>query len=277
MSEPERLSLPDDPWGLPPMGRGFERALDDGLAELGLAGARAASAGARRSYEAHARLLSAWGAAINLTSITDPVAVARRHVCDSLTATIVVDESDRDPAGPDLLDLGSGGGYPGLPLAAALPWRRVALVESVVKKARFLEVAARAVVSAMTSGPTPVPAIEVVADRAEELGRDPEERGTWDVVTARAVGSLAACAELGLPLLRIGGILVAWKRHGPDGRLADELRAAAAVVRACGGDRPRTIEVGLADLAGHRLVVVPKVRRTPDRFPRDPGRRGPRR
>jgi 16S rRNA (guanine527-N7)-methyltransferase len=270
-----RAPLPDDPAGLPPLGASFDRALGDGLRDLRLEGTRAASDAAVRSYEAHARLLAVWNRAINLTAIRDPVAVARRHVCDALTAVATLDAT-ADPR-HTLLDLGSGGGYPGLPLAAALRWRRVVLVESVGKKARFLGVASRAVAEALADGGLDAPPIEVLAERAEDLAQDADQRAAWDVVTVRAVGSLAESAELGLPLLRIGGQLVAWRRDTPPDGLSDELREAGSIVRACGGGRPRVVGVSLHDLADHRLVVVRKERPTPPAYPRDAARRGRRR
>jgi hypothetical protein len=84
-AEPRR-ELPSDPAALEPMGEAFEAALEEGLAELGLLETRAATPLARRTYEAHGRLLRDWNAAINLTAIRDPAEMARRHVCDSLSA-----------------------------------------------------------------------------------------------------------------------------------------------------------------------------------------------
>ena len=289
LAEP-RGALPDDPESLPPMGEAFDRGVADGLRELGLDGTQAASGAARRSYEAHARLLTAWGSAINLTAIREPAAVARRHVCDSLSAVAALapDRGARgvragatatagDEPALALLDLGSGGGYPGLPLAAALPWRRVALVESVAKKARFLEVAARTVAAALDDEGHGAPPIEVLAERAEDLADDPDQRAAWDFVTVRAVGTLAESVELALPLVRVGGRLVAWRRDAPGDGLRAELRDAGSIIRACGGGRPRTLVVPLPDLAAHRLVVLMKERPTPTTYPRDPSRRNRRR
>ncbi|CAN5624548.1 hypothetical protein BH23CHL8_BH23CHL8_09440 [soil metagenome] len=252
---------------LPTLGAAFEAALDAGLAELGLLGGAADAAAARRSYEAHARLLAAWGEAINLTAVREPEAVALRHVCDSLSA--VPHLAARLAGGDTLLDLGSGAGYPGLPLAAALPLARVALVESVGKKARFLRVAAAAVTGQLAeSKPEAAPTIEVFPERAEDLAEDAAHRGTWGVVTARAVGSLAEVVELGLPLLREGGWLVAWKRESETLALQAELRDAGPILRLTGGGRPGVVRVPASSLAEHRLVFVRKDRSTPATFPR---------
>ncbi len=268
------------------MGDAFRSALEAGLQELGLSAEPAGSARARRSYELHARLLREWGAAINLTAIREPTQIARRHVCDSLSAVEHLARIARP--GAALLDVGSGAGYPGLPLAAALPLGRVALLDSVGKKARFLAVAATAVHGALVEpegGPlglepdavhesaaaTPSPHIEALAERAEDLAEDPQQRGAWDVVTARAVGSLAEVLELAMPLTREGGWVVAWKREDGHDGLRAELRDAGSIIRATGGGRPEVVVVRAASLVGHRLVLVPKERPTPASYPRPVG------
>lgn len=233
--------------------------------------------GPRRALEAHVRLLLAWNASLNLTAIREPERIALFHIVDSLTAVPLI--ARLAPSRPALLDLGSGGGFPGLPLAVALPARRADLLESVGKKARFLAVAGRAVQAALTAAGEPVPEIFARAARAEALAADPRLRGSWEIVTARAVGSLAELIELALPLLRPHGLLVAWKRDAGDGVLQAELESARPLGRAVGGSGPRVEPAvlatpgGLAPLADHRLVVVRKVHPTPDRFPRPPAER----
>jgi 16S rRNA (guanine527-N7)-methyltransferase len=251
------------------MGEAFDAALDAGLRELGLEGDEADSDVARQSYERHARLLRAWGAAINLTAIREPDQIAWRHVCDSLSAVPLLRR--RLPSGASLLDLGSGGGYPGLPLAAALPLGRVGLLDSTAKKARFLAVAGAEVERTVRAGrPTTEEGlrIEAIGERAEDLAEEEDERATWDVVTARAVGSLAEVVELGLPLVRVGGFVLAWKREGERGGLSAELRGAGSIIRACGGGRPDVEVIDVEVLSGHRLVIVPKLRDTPATYPR---------
>jgi len=254
------------------MGDAFEAALEDGLGELGLLETPAASDRARLSYEAHARLLRDWNAAINLTAIRDGAEIARRHICDSVTAVPRMLQLTRP--GSALLDIGSGGGYPGLPLAATLPLGRVGLLDSVGKKARFLGVAADAVAAILATEPIddelPL-TIEAIAERAEDLAEEPDHRGAWDIVTARAVGSLAEVVELGLPLLREGGVLVAWKREDERDGLRAELRDAGSIIRACGGGRPEVVGIDTLSLQGHRLVIVPKERPTPANYPRPAG------
>ncbi len=272
-----RRELPTDPWTLAAMGEPFDEALDGGLSELGLLDTLAAGTGPRRSYEAHARLLRDWNEAINLTAIREPAEVARRHTCDSLSAVPLLSELVRP--GATLLDIGSGGGYPGLPLAAALPFSRVGLLDSVGKKARFLAVAGAAVaeVLAETEDERAPVVIEAIAERAEDVAEEYGQREAWDVVVSRAVGSLAEVLELSLPLTREGGTVVAWKREEEGGGLRRELQGAGSIIRAAGGGRPRVVAVEATGLAGHRLVVVPKERTTPIAYPRPAGVRRRRR
>ena len=263
-----RRGLATDPWAVPPLGGAFDEAVAEGLAVLGLADAAASSQAARRSYEAHARLLREWGGAINLTAIREPAQVARRHVCDSLSAVPAL--AGRLWPGAALLDLGSGSGYPGLPLLAALPLSRLGLLDSVAKKARFLAVAGAAVRAAL---PERSVSVEAIAERAEDLAEDPGHREAWDIVTARAVGSLAEVIELAMPLTREGGWVVAWKREQERGGLDAELRDAGSIIRATGGGRLHVVTVDAALLTGHRIVIVPKERATPASYPRPPGAR----
>lgn len=178
---------------------------------------------------------------------------------DSLTGLEVLRSRSVDR----FIDLGSGGGFPGLTLAAAIPADRALLVDSVAKKVRFLSTVIDATGLDLQ--------VAAIAERAETLAADPVDRGRWPAVTARAVAPLAELVELGLPLLRGSGILVAWKRGDVadpaslGGELVAARRALAAIDpdglmnvgralgerRAAFADAPR-----LAALADHRLIVV---------------------
>ena len=129
--DPRREPLPTRVEDVPDLPPGAVHALDEGLAALDLT----LTLETRRAIEGHARLLLAWTSSINLTAIRDPEVVATAHIVDSLTAVEVLAAHGIGR----FLDLGSGGGYPGLPLAAALPAARALLVEPIAKKARFLE------------------------------------------------------------------------------------------------------------------------------------------
>jgi 16S rRNA (guanine527-N7)-methyltransferase len=248
-----RGPLPTRVQDLSPLPGAYHAALDAGLAGLGLV----LDPAARDAIDAHARFLLAWTDAINLTAIRDPEAVARLHVLDSLAAVPVL--ARRGLTRP--LDLGSGGGYPGIPLAAALGADRALLVDSVGKKVRFL----RTVVDATGLGRR----IAAEQARAEVLARDPRDREAWPVVTARAVTSLAELVEIGLPLVAPDGVLVAWKR----GPVDDELAAADRALHALRAGPVEVIPVTVPGLEAHRLVVVPRGGRIDARFPRDPAER----
>jgi 16S rRNA (guanine527-N7)-methyltransferase len=186
------------------------------------------------------------------TTVRDPAAAADRHVADSLAALALAEVRDARV----IADLGSGAGWPGLALAAALPSARVRLVESAIRHCRYLE---RAVAAAA------LPNAEVVHARAEDW---PEGIGAHDVVTARALASLPVLCEYAAPLLVEGGVLVAWK-GAVEPSEADAGRGAASVL-------------GLESAGVHRvdpylgsqhatLHVFRKVAPTPSRFPRRPG------
>jgi 16S rRNA (guanine527-N7)-methyltransferase len=111
--------------------------------------------------------------------------------------------------------------------------------------------------------------VSVITDRAQALASDPARRGTWSMVTARAVASTADLVELAFPLLAPGGVLLAWKR----GDLADELAAAARATHALGGGVIEVHDVTVDDLRDHRLVTVTRTGRVPEAYPRDPAAR----
>lgn len=251
--EPDREPLPTRVRDTPALPDDYAQALDRGLVELGLAlGPEALAA-----IDGHVRLLLAWTRAINLTAIRDPAAVATGHVLDSLSAVPWLRARSPDR----ILDLGSGGGFPGLPIAAALPGASVTLLEPIGKKAAFLRTAVDATGLADR--------VAVVTGRAEELAAEPTGRGTWSVVTARAVASAADLAELAFPLLEPGGVLIAWKR----GDLGAELTAARRAVDALGGGALDVHDVAIVGLAGHRLVTISRTGQVPDAYPRDPATR----
>lgn len=211
------------------------------------------------AIERFVALLLAANRQVNLTRVTAPDEVARLHLLDSLAALPLIDAM----APGRVIDLGSGGGIPGLPLALARPDVRWTLVDSVGKKAAILAefVAALGLEN-----------VGVVAARAETLGRDAAHREGYQLVTARACAALPVLAELALPLLAVGGSLLAWK--GPLAEDDEEVRRGRAAIGQLGGGALRIVEPGVPALGGHRFVVVPKQRPTDARFPRRPGEPG---
>lgn len=169
---------------------------------------------------------------MNLTAIRDPADAWERHILDALTLVPCV------PTGAALVDVGSGGGIPGLPLAIARPDLRITLVESIQKKAGFLW----AVTEAMK-----LENVRVSAERAEQL----DERGIFDVVTARAVAKLATLVPLVIPLVRAGGTALLIKGQKAD----EELAEAAKIIKRAGAEHAKTIPTPTG-----RIVVLNRLR-----------------
>ena len=202
--------------------------------------------------ERYGDLLIERNTTMNLTAITAPADIAAKHFLDSFTAVAVRTWNGRER----IIDVGSGAGFPGLALRLALPATRVTLVESMGKKARFLE---------EVTSTLGIHGVEIRNERAEALAQARREH--YDVGTARAVGTLGAIVEYLLPFLRVGGDAIAWK-----GRIDAELAGARKACAAIGGEIVKitpTSELGLgAILPGRSLVVIRKLRATPSRYPR---------
>lgn len=200
-------------------------------------------------------LLTEWNARLNLTAVRTPEEMVTRHFVDALTCTVATGSLN----GADVVDVGSGAGFPGLPLKIAFPEMRLTLVESVVKKARFLETAVAEV---------GLSDVNVLSLRAEEIGQDGAYRERFDWAMARAVAELRVLAEYLLPLCRVGGHMLAQKGV----RAAEETAAARTAIATLGGGDPALFPVQLPDQPeASYLVVVAKITATPARFPRRPG------
>lgn len=197
-----------------------------------------------------------WNRRVNLTAITAPGEVETKHFLDSLT----VARSFGD-AGPParLVDVGSGAGFPGIPLKIAFPDVLVTLLESTQKKAAFLDYVCNLL---------GLEGVQRVAERAEEAARQPQHRESYPLVVARAVAPLPALAELTLPFCAIGGMVAVQKKGDVGGEVA---RAAVAIQR-LGGRLRQRINVGLPELDdGRVLVVIDKIGPTPAQYPRRAG------
>ncbi len=192
----------------------------------------------------------------SVSSVTEPARAWKVHVDDSLAGLDVGDFSDARR----IVDIGSGAGFPGLVLAAALPAARVDMVESVGRKCEFIE---RAIAAAALAN------ARCVCERSESWGAaEAEGREAYDVATARAVGRLSTLAELASPLLREGGALVAWKgKRSPDEE-AELARAAPALAM----EPEAILDVGRDAGSRHRhLHLLRKAGPTPDDLPRRAG------
>jgi 16S rRNA (guanine527-N7)-methyltransferase len=195
---------------------------------------------------------------VNLTAITEPAEVVTRHFLDSLTCLLAVAPSQRGRP-LRLLDIGSGAGFPGIPLAIVFPNWRVTSFEATGKKARFQQEAVAAF---------GLKNVTVLTGRAEEFARRPEHRGRYDLVTARAVAAMPTLLEYCCPFERIGGHVIAPKK----GDLADEVAAAAKAASLLGAKLLAPIPITIAPLADGRVLLVAEQRRAcPDQYPRPAG------
>lgn len=191
----------------------------------------------------------------NLTAITEPEAVTIRHHLDSLSVLRAVPLT----AGMRVADVGTGAGFPGIPLHIAVDGLYTTLIESTGKKTAFLQHVAETLA---------LNRVLTINARAEDAGHLPHQRGTYDMVVARAVARLPILLEYLLPLAKIGGVCVAMK-----GVTAYEERdASASALEALGGAAEDIVEVQLPGVTEpHYLVVVRKLRQTPNAYPRKPG------
>ena len=237
-----------EPSANPPLDHARLRA---GARDLGIE----LSGEALAAFDTYAALLRSWNMRMNLVSKASLAKIETRHILDSLTAALALGGA---PTGR-VMDVGTGAGFPGLPLKIVYPAIDLTLVEATGKKARFLE----AVV-----GELALDGAAVAAKRAEDLGQDPACREKFDIVLARALAPLPVLAELTLPFCRRGGVVVAYKSPGVE----DEIDEARQAIRLLGGAAPTLTEVPASVTGDPRvLVTIEKRSPTPRKYPRRPG------
>ncbi len=196
-----------------------------------------------------------WNSLYNLTAIQEPEKIRIKHFLDSLTCLIVM----REKPSERLIDVGTGAGFPGIPLKIACPQLQLTLVESVGKKANFC----RHIVKSLA-----LENVEVVQERAETIGKLPKYREKFDWVVARAVASLPTLVEYLLPLAHIGGGVIAMKGESA----IAEAHAADRAIHLLGGRLNRLEPITLPGVVDERyLVVIEKVAATPAQYPRHVG------
>jgi 16S rRNA (guanine527-N7)-methyltransferase len=207
------------------------------------------------AFEQYEHTLMAWNSRINLTAIRDPEEVRIKHFLDSLTCLIAM----RDTSGERVIDIGSGAGFPGIPLKIVCPAMRLTLVESVGKKAEFLR---------HTVNVLGLEGVNVLQERAETLGQMSTHRERYDWAVGRAVAVMKVLAEYLLPLVKVGGKALAMKgESGPA-----EVHAAEHSMQMMGGHLRQLIPVTLPYVVEQRyLVVIDKVAATPQSYPRRVG------
>ena len=207
-------------------------------------------------FQTYLEILLRENAKYNLTAITDPEEVEQKHFADSLA--LLDDDPCPLPPGASLLDVGSGGGFPGVPLKIARPDIALTLLEATGKKADFLRILADELGLEA----------DVVNARAEVLAHDPAYREQFDVVTARAVAALPMLCELCLPFVKVGGVFVAYK--GPLENTREELQSADGAVKLLGA-RLERIHSETTVYGGRSRMILRKVSQTPANYPRNHG------
>lgn len=200
-------------------------------------------------FDKYASLLVEWNAKFNLTAIKDPDGIVVKHFVDSLA---VLSENKLEGS---LIDVGTGAGFPGLPLLIASDNLDVTFLDSTGKKIKFIE--------------TVLDELGLFADtfnaRAEEAAKDDYLRENFDFATARAVSNLRDLSEYCLPFVKVGGKFISMKSAKTD----EEIRDAKEAIKVLGGEIERINSFELADCGERTLVYIKKVRPTPTKYPRN--------
>ena len=203
-----------------------------------------------QGFARYEELLTEWNGKMNLTAIKDGREITVKHFIDSLTPAL----TGLVPETGTLADVGSGAGFPGVPLAMLFPELNALLVDSLGKRVRFLQELTAALGVAA----------ECVHARAEELGHT-SHREQCDVVTARAVASLSVLCEYCLPLAKVGGVFLAMK--GPE--VEEELESAGNALELLGGKVGKVYPFTLPDGSRRNVIAIEKTAPTPKNYPRD--------
>ena len=213
-------------------------------------------------FEVYYRRLIDWNQHLNLTTVTEYQQVQIKHFLDSLSCLSILDvvvSSRGWKPSPSLLDIGSGAGFPGLPLKIARPNWDITLLDSSGKKIAFL---------AHLIGRLGLQGVRGIKGRAEDIGRDPQHREMYNIVVARAVAKLPILIEYALPLCQARGIFLAMK--GKD--VAQELEESELALRELGGRLLQTQTINLPSLDSSRhLILIEKLSHTSALYPRRPG------
>ena len=210
-------------------------------------------------FELYYRELITWNERINLTAITDYSSVQVKHFLDSLTVTLALSAQEVTKPDFDIVDIGTGAGFPGLPFKILFPQPKLVLVEPTAKKVAFL----RDIIRTLE-----LESVEVVNSRAEEAAHLPLYREQFALVLSRAVASLSTLVELTLPFCRVGGRFIAQKK----GEVEQEANKAEKAIAALGGKLNQIRKIELEEFSDARyLVIIDKIWPTPVTYPRRTG------
>lgn len=204
-------------------------------------------------FYAYMVLLIEWNEKINLTAITEPQEIILKHFVDSLTIAKYIEE------GKTIIDMGTGAGFPGIPLKIYRNDVKVVLADSLNKRIKFLN----EVIEKLQ-----LKNIETIHCRAEELGKNKEYREKFDYATSRAVANLSTLSEYLLPFVKLNGSCIFMKTMEID----EELENAKKAIKILGGriEKVNKFEIPESDL-GRSIIIVKKEKQTPSKYPRKPG------
>lgn len=198
-------------------------------------------------------LLLEWNEKINLTAITDPKEIILKHFIDSITIAPYLKNAQ------SILDIGTGAGFPGIPLAILENSKDFVLMDSLNKRIIFLQEVIQNI--ALTR-------VQAIHGRAEKLGKEKEHREHYDLVTSRAVAKLNILLEYMLPFVKVGGRCICMKSQ----EIEEELEEAKQAIELLGGKLERVDEIILPESdVKRKIIVIQKVRQTPIKYPRKPG------
>lgn len=206
-------------------------------------------------FEVYSKLLVEWNEKINLTAITDDEGIAIKHFLDSLSLLPLIPKESKT-----IIDVGTGAGFPGIPLKITFDKFKVTLLDSLDKRVKFLnELCAN----------LELKDISAVHGRAEDFGVDKKYREQYDIATARAVANLPVLMEYCLPFVKIGGIFAAMK--GPDAK--EELKESSKALELLGGEVLEVKSFNLPQTDYERcIILIRKCRHTPPNYPRKSGK-----
>lgn len=206
---------------------------------------------ALKRFDTYMKLVIEWNDKINLTSITDRDEFIVKHLYDSLTLLSNIDVNQKCK----IIDVGTGAGFPGIPLKIARPDIDLTLLDSLNKRLVFLQEQVLATLDLTAT---------VVHGRAEDCSKKADFREKYDIAASRAVSNLSSLSEYCLPFVKVGGIFAPMK--GPD--VVDEVNSALNAIKILGGELKGINTLRLPDNSGRSIVVIKKIKKTPEKYPR---------